>query len=86
MYKKRSKPTEKAEDAWQQQAACAGLDPKIFAPEFKQVDPRAAQACHTCSVKTQCQQLAHEIRKEYGYVVGIFAGRRYYFNGKVTQL
>lgn len=56
---------------WQNQAACAGMNPDLFFPDAGGAGAKAAKAiCHVCPVEAECLQYALDNDERHG----IFGG------------
>ncbi len=68
---------------WQIDAACRGLDSKMFfhpenerGPSRRQREQRAKQVCHTCPVVQDCLAWALRTRESYGVWGGLSTHER----------
>lgn len=67
--------------AWQDLAACQGMNPEIFFPEADYLtDPRAIAACGRCPVRTICLQWALDTSQEFGVWGGLTEDQRRFIN------
>lgn len=61
---------------WQDDAACAGLDPRLFFPEPGVSVKDALAICATCPVKTECLDYAMSNVERFGIYGGTTAKQR----------
>lgn len=61
--------------AWQDHAACRGMDPNIFFPERGQDSEAAKRVCMRCPVRERCLDYAEGVPKERSGVWGGLSGR-----------
>jgi len=60
---------------WMDEAACRSVDPEIFFPEGRGVQPtKALEVCATCPVQAEC--LIYGEREQYGVYGGITPNQR----------
>jgi WhiB family redox-sensing transcriptional regulator len=53
-------------DAWQERAACYGLDPEIFFPTSEEEAGLALSYCSACQVREICLEWAIQNGERYG--------------------
>lgn len=61
---------------WQDHAACAGLNPRLFFPEAGESVKEALNVCAECPVKTECLQYALDNGERFGIYGGTTARDR----------
>jgi WhiB family redox-sensing transcriptional regulator len=54
------------QEPWRQEAACRGLDPDMFFPQYQDQEEEAKQVCRTCPVADECLDYAITHKEEHG--------------------
>jgi WhiB family redox-sensing transcriptional regulator len=69
-------PTAPLMGDWVDRAACAGLDPQLFHPEWGEVPDAAKAISQSCPVRADCLDWALRTNQQYGIWGGLSVGAR----------
>lgn len=57
---------------WQDHAACVGMDPELFFPEYTyMIEPIVLAVCSECPVRDHCRQYAIDTKEDHGVWGGL---------------